>query len=487
MAYVAVFLAIVVVVLSILYQCLQSRFNSNHSKDSGNVRTQGKPRTSAKIPGMEKRNQDKGNLEDIMDAGGFQKFIFKLHAEYGDIASFWYGKHYYVSLASPEAWKDHIKAFDKPDDLYEFSKPLIGAKNIQFANGEDAKRRRKLYDVSFQYEAVARYHKCYQEMADEVAEKISSLPAGEHIAVKECMSWFVSHAYRRVVFGDTFDDETKVVALHDHYVTTMDALNQKIGNPGLETDEKFDRALKVWHDLMRDIVQHRRDNPPLSYEDRNFLDILIDSCENEEQLLSEVLVYYSGGYHTTTFMLVWALYYLSQDMTLQDKVHEEVIEVLGKESNRDYWTYAKLGYGKRVLDESIRCSVLAPFTARINYDEDMEVLGYRIEKGAGVVHALGVVHMDENIWPEPERFDPDRFLPEQVAKRHTLAFSPFGFAGKRICPGYRLSYATSIVLLATLCERFKFSYVGSKNVRKKYGIVTLPSEEVWVTAEKREQ
>ncbi|XP_070565178.1 cytochrome P450 20A1-like [Ptychodera flava] len=228
MAYVAVFLAIVVVVLSILYQCLKSRFNGHLSKDSGNARTEGKPRTSAKIPGMGKRNQEKGNLEDIMEAGGFPQFLFKLHAEYGDVASFWYGTHYYVSLASPEAWKDHIKAFDKPDDLYEFAKPFIGADNMQFANGEDAKRRRKLHDVSFQYEAVARYYKCYQEMADEVAEKISSLPAGEHIAVKEYMSTFVSRAYGKVVFGDFFDDETKVVALHDHYETTMEALNQKL-------------------------------------------------------------------------------------------------------------------------------------------------------------------------------------------------------------------------------------------------------------------
>ncbi|XP_070558912.1 cytochrome P450 20A1-like [Ptychodera flava] len=485
MANATVFVAAAVVAISILYICLKLLLPARYSKES--TTKDRHPNTLKMIPGMEKRHPEEGNLQDITDAGGLPQFLFKLHEKYGHVASFWYGKHYYVSLASPEAWKDHLKVFDRPGDLFEFGRALIGDKCVLYANGEDGKRRRKLYDVSFRKEAVANYCKHYQKIADGIAQKLSSVPTGEHIAIKEYMSLFVSRAVGRAIFGDYFDDEKRVIALQKHHETTMDALSLKFANPCLETDEKFNVAINVWHDLLRGLIKHRRDHPKDKDEEGNFLDILMEFCENEEHLFSEVALFYVSGYYTTTSMLVWAFYYMTRDMKIQEKLYEEIISVFGKSTDMKYENLAELQYMKRVLDETIRCSVLPTFAARMNYEKDMKVCDYSIEKGAGVVHALGVVFMDKKIWPNPERFDPDRFLPDQVAKRHKLAFSPFGFAGKRMCPGYRLSYAEGIVLLTTLCRKFKFHLQGNRNIQRKYGVNTMPSEEVWLTIEERQQ
>ncbi|XP_070571316.1 cytochrome P450 20A1-like [Ptychodera flava] len=371
-------------------------------------------------------------------------------------------------------------------DLFDFLRPLVGDNSLQIANGKDGKLRRKIYDVPFKNEAVKNYYKCIQEMADETAEKLSSIPSRENISLQQHVPLYVSKAFGNVFYGDFFKDEEIAIELRDNYETVMEALNQKISNVGPANEEEFNTALNTWRGIIQEAIQHRRDNPPLREEDRNFLDVLIDFCATDELLYSDASLYFLGGYHTTAYMLVWMIYFLARDMKIQNKIHEELVEVLGNERSVDFKNQSQLRYLKRVIDETIRCSVLGLFAARVNYEEDMKVLDYTIPKGTGVLLALGVVSADKTVWPDPERFDPDRFLPEKVAERHKLAFSPFGFAGKRICPAYRVSYAEASVLLATLCRKFKFHLVGGQTIKRKYGFVTLPSDEVKVTLEKRE-
>lgn len=83
------------------------------------------------------------------------------------------------------------------------------------------------------------------------------------------------------------------------------------------------------------------------------------------------------------------------------------------------------------------------------------------------------------------RFDPDRFTPEMNKKRHPLAFQPFGFAGKRKCPGYRFAYYEAIVFLVAIMRNFKVGLVPGQKVEMVHRLVTQPKEEIFVTVEKR--
>ncbi|XP_070554393.1 cytochrome P450 20A1-like isoform X2 [Ptychodera flava] len=379
----------------------------------------------SKIPGMPKSDPENGNLSDITAAGSFHEFLLNLHSKYGPVASFWYGSQYYVSLASPKAWKDHIKIFDRPPELFEFLLPLIGPRSIQYINGAEGKERRRTYDPSFSHTSIKNYYSSFQLAVDSMIEKISSLPAGEHIPLTEYMSMLTIKAVSKSTFGDFFKEDGKAVKLLHHYEIVMEVLNQKMADK-VESQEKFNNVM------------------------------------------------------------VWSLYYLCQHQEIQEGVHNEILGILGKDGKVDHSNLDQLPYIKRVFNESMRCSVLAPFAARVNYEEDVDVQGYTIPKGTSVIHALGVVLQDVTIWPDPDRFDPDRFLPENVAKRHKLAHSPFGFAGKRICPGYRIAYAEGAVFLASLLQQFKFKLVEGQDIHRKFGFVTLPSDEVWVTVLKRE-
>ena len=83
------------------------------------------------------------------------------------------------------------------------------------------------------------------------------------------------------------------------------------------------------------------------------------------------------------------------------------------------------------------------------------------------------------------RFDPERFSPDQVKSRDSLAFAPFGFAGKRKCPGYRFSYFEATVFLVKLVKNFKLNLVEGAKVTAIFQLVTAPSD-FWITCERRD-
>nr|XP_006819614.1 PREDICTED: cytochrome P450 20A1-like [Saccoglossus kowalevskii] len=212
----------------------------------------------------------------------------------------------------------------------------------------------------------------------------------------------------------------------------------------------------------------------------------MDNAEDDNTLVCDIITYVVAAYHTSTFMLVWSLYHVASRSDVQEKIYNEVTNVLGSKSNVEPDNYSQLQYTMQVLMESLRWSTLGPFAARVNTEANTTVQGYTIPKNTPIVQALGVVHMDEKIWPEPDRFDPDRFSPTEIKKRHGMSFQPLGFAGQRICPGHRFAYAEGVVFLASICRRLRFQIVEGQNIQRRYGFVTIPDTEIWVTASKRD-
>ena len=83
------------------------------------------------------------------------------------------------------------------------------------------------------------------------------------------------------------------------------------------------------------------------------------------------------------------------------------------------------------------------------------------------------------------RFDPERFSDANRDAIPNFGFEPFGFSGKRKCPGYRFAYVEGTIVLAMLLRKFKFNMVEGQIVVKDFGCVTKPKDEIWVTTEKR--
>lgn len=212
-------------------------------------------------------------------------------------------------------------------------------------------------------------------------------------------------------------------------------------------------------------------------------DVLIDSSNDEEKLLHDAVTFTAAGSHTTGSLLTWALYFLSTNPDVQEKVYSEITTVIGI-NDVDSESAKELIYLHKVINETIRCAVIIPWTARYR-DDDSELGGFKIPAKTSVMHALGVSLQSEKYFSNPKRFDPDRFSEENIKSRPAYAFQPYGFAGKRMCPGYNLANIGAIVLLVNILKKFRLKLVDGQVVTPKFGIVTYPSDEIWITLQKR--
>ncbi|KAG1678672.1 26S proteasome non-ATPase regulatory subunit 4 [Nymphon striatum] len=419
------------------------------------------------IPGPLCSDPKNGNLVDIADSGSLHEYLVSLHETYGPISAFWWGERYVVSILSPEYFKKVNHLSNRPGELFSLFKPLISEKSIQYANDEDIKNRRSLYDPPYSHSSCQHYYEILQKIADEMAEKWKNLAENDCLDLtSECIT-----AACLSITRTSFDEEQ-----FKNYELCWDECERFLIEPfpAADTDryKAFMKAKEEMLAIVQNIVDAKRANVRTSSE-ANFLETITEAEIYSDQILADSLTYMIGGFHTSGFLLTWMIYFLCLNPEIQDRVYDEMIEVLDDEPLTPACA-SQLIYTKQVIDESLRCSVLAPWAARYS-DEDLEIDDYVVPKQTPIITALGVSLQNENYYPEPEKFDPDRFSPEKIKSRPSLAFQPFGFAGKRICPGYRFAYVEMYVFASVLFRKFKFHLApGQAEVHKVYGLVTKP-------------
>lgn len=178
-----------------------------------------------------------------------------------------------------------------------------------------------------------------------------------------------------------------------------------------------------------------------------------DNSLTFDDIQEEVDTFMFAGHDTTACSITWVCHNLCLYPEIQKKVHEELDNIFGDSerhvSNEDL---GKLNYLERVIKETMRLFPVVLYVGR-ELSEDIEIDGYRIEKGKNVTINIGAIHRDERYYPNPEKFDPDRFLPENSKDRHPYAFIPFS-AGKRNCIGQRFAMMELKILLASILQKF---------------------------------
>lgn len=439
------------------------------------------------IPGLDPTSKEDGNLSDIGKAGSLHEFLCDLHIQYGDISGFWWGQMYVVSIASPKLFKAHANVFDRPPELFKLFEPLIGSTSIQYANGSDGRTRWKNYQRAFAHENLNKYYGSFQDMSGLVTKKWSKKSASDHVALMEDMFSFAIRTALLTLMGENFTDEKLVMSVNNAYSKAWSEMEHRLVDPVMPGEassrqKSLDEAIAYLHKTVQKVIQHRQDNKLTSQ--KLLIDTMMESTTDENILNSDIITYMVGSFHTTANMLTWAIYFLATNPDVQDKLANEVTRVLGAQGEVSEANLGQLSYMTQVLEETLRCAVVAPWAARVN-DFDTELGGHKVPKNTPVIHALGVVLQDEKLWPLPKNFDPDRFSPDNRKDIPSLAFSPFGFAGKRQCPGHKYAYLESTVLIANIVRKFKVSLWEDQVVKPVYGLVTHPMDEVWLRVTKR--
>ena len=225
------------------------------------------------------------------------------------------------------------------------------------------------------------------------------------------------------------------------------------------------------------------------YEDAPMMNAVIDNAPIEDehdgeidQKLADVVTLVVGGYHTTAFALIWLLYYFTIHDDVQDKVFKEIREILGDKDVTPE-TMPKMKYLRQVIDETFRVSRLATIAARVSKDKELRIGGHLVPPGIPIIAALNVILHDDKVFPDPKKFDPDRFSGGKVPQ---LSNPVFGFGARR-CPGYNWSHYEVVVAATTILKNFRVIPADEKDfsVECSYGLVTVPNKDIWVRFDPR--
>ncbi|XP_046659740.1 probable cytochrome P450 6a14 isoform X2 [Homalodisca vitripennis] len=219
---------------------------------------------------------------------------------------------------------------------------------------------------------------------------------------------------------------------------------------------------KFFLQLFRDAVKYREKNNIVR---NDFLQMLINLKNNGsiedatvdesftltmDQLSAQGFVFVLGGFETTALAQTWALYELALNPDIQQRLQDEV-------DSLDQWSYENilgLEYLDMVLKETLRKYPTVPFIIR-RCDENYKVPGSDviIEKGSDISVSVYGLHRDPELFPEPEKFDPERFGPNPSHEIKPFSYLPFG-EGPRFCIGMRFAKVQAKVGIAMLMKHY---------------------------------
>jgi cytochrome P450 len=203
---------------------------------------------------------------------------------------------------------------------------------------------------------------------------------------------------------------------------------------------------------------------------------------SDKQLRDEILTIFLAGHETTANALAWVWYLLARHPQAEARLHEELDRVLGGRAPA-YADIAELKWTRMVIEETLRLYPPAHTIARTALGED-RIGGVRVPAGAFISISMYVTHRNPNLWPQPERFDPERFAPAEVARRHRFAYLPFG-GGPRICIGSSFALAEAQVVVAAVAQRYRVRLAPGQVV-EPIGLITLrPKGGIKMTLEPR--
>ena len=224
--------------------------------------------------------------------------------------------------------------------------------------------------------------------------------------------------------------------------------------------------MKYLSKVCAEILKQRRANAASSNEYPDLLQLITDAKTikegtNEEQGFSDIkiiansLLFFIAGFETTSTLLFWSSYALAMNPDVQDKLHAVVKEAKEKSGELDYDTLQSIKYLDAFIHETLR--VYPPVNEVLRQCTEDHVLpnGLHVEKGTTIVVPIYYIHHDETNYPEPEMFDPERFMPENKNQIEPCTFLSF-VDGPRNCVGKRFALLEAKLTLANLLLKYEF-------------------------------
>lgn len=358
----------------------------------------------------------------------------------------------------------HERHFGR-SDIAALFEPLAGGSMI-IADGEQWKRQRKAIAPSFTQDRLRLLAERVDAEAAQTAQHwLDVARRGGRIDLQIELVSYAMSSLTIFLFGRPLTPQ-EVAVVSPAWTQSLVCMNRRISQPvplptwlPTPNNRLLVKSAGAIGNVLLEIIRERRSHPG-RFEAGGFLSDLLaytDSDTGEglgdEYILREIMGVFLAGFDTVASAMMWTFYYLSRHSDWQERVRTELTLAPAPAQGRiDFDDTPMLEY---VFSESIRLSPPLWLVDRKN-GETIELGGYMLPAGTNVITSPYVTHRDAVYWPDPERFDPKRFVHERVESRPKYAYFPFG-GGRMKCIGIGLAQLEMKAIARHVLDRLNLS------------------------------
>ncbi|TCO59769.1 cytochrome P450 [Actinocrispum wychmicini] len=400
--------------------------------------------------------------------------------EHGEVVRLFLGPMPVYLATTPElAWQLLVTDAAKYDKGIAFDKmrPLFGD-GLATSNGEVNQRHRRMVMPAFHQDRIARYARTITRLATELAD---GWQPDEVVAVDERMQDLVLSVAGQTLFATALGPDV-LAEIQRSIPIMLDTVLVRAFSPRvverlpIPANRRFDRAAaRLRQVIPAAIVAARADE-----QDRGDLLSMLLAARDEDtgegltdtEIHDEVITLLTTGAETTAVALAWFFHEIAQRREIERRFHAELDRVLaGRPAGYD--DLPRLVYTRQILSEVVRRS--SPLILMRRARTDVVLGGVPIPAGAEVAVSQHTLHQDPRWFPDPARFDPDRWTADRAAALPRGAYIPFG-AGARYCPGATLAQAEVAIVAATIGARWRLTPVPGIHVHAKLAATMQPNQ-----------
>ncbi|MGH3816111.1 MAG: cytochrome P450 [Pseudonocardiaceae bacterium] len=404
------------------------------------------------------------------------RFLSSLRS-HGEVVRIYLGPLPVYVVTSPElAWQVLATNADRFDKgiLFDKIRPLFG-NGLANSNGDVNRRQRRLVQPAFQRKRIAGY---VHTMAGVASDLIESWRPGEVVAVDKRMEDVALTVVGRTLFSTELGREAIAEVQRSMPILTK-YLAVRAFSPEwlpIPANRRFDEAAARFRRVVAEVIAAARAE---GKDHGDLLSTLLlardeDTGEgmSDQQVSDEIVTILTAGMETTALALAWLFHELGQHPEVERRFHAEIDQVLdGRMAT--FNDIPRLEYTQRIISEILRKYPILILMRRARTDVDLG--GVHIQPGTEVALSQYALHHDPHLYPDPARFDPDRWLPDRAARLPRGAFIPFG-AGLHHCPGYSFAETEIAIVAATVAARWRLMPVTGKPVHLRMAVTMDPSQ-----------
>ena len=393
-----------------------------------------------------------------------------------------------------EILTDPTDIYPKNDLMVGALAPLVG-ESIFVSSGPTWRRQREMVAPAFSHMKLSLAFNAMLEAVDDYQAKMDAHADGEEVfSLDFAMSSLTADIICRTVFSTPLASQTArevydAFTIFERSVAHVE-IRRLIMDPAWREIPQHEHVLDACRRIrtqLGNLVDGHLDEKA-SFDDIATDIILARDSENgkgftREELIDQLGVFFLAGHETTASALTWAFYVIAMRPDIADRMREEIEQVTQGEPI-DFTHIRKLNFATSVFKEALRLYPPITFIPRVAA-EATTVSGRKIKKGAMVMIAPWVIHRHHDYWPNPDSFDPDRFMPHREKEIVPNSYLPFGL-GPRICVGANFATIEATLILTRFVQRYDIEILQPERVRPVARLTTRPAEEIDIRVRRRD-